>query len=63
MSDNNRTVEIDAHDLPLHCPQPSAPLWAQHPRVYLDATKTGETVCPYCSTKYVFKGELPKGHH
>ncbi len=63
MADNTRTVEIDAHDLPLHCPQPNAPLWCQHPRVYLDATKTGEVVCPYCSTQYVFKGELPKGHH
>jgi len=63
MADNARTVEIDAHDLPLHCPQANAPLWCQHPRVFLDVTTTGEAVCPYCSAKYVFKGELPKGHH
>ena len=62
MSDN-KTVEITAHDLPLHCPQPNAPLWSQHPRVFLDVLKTGEVTCPYCSTKYVFKGEAPKGHH
>ncbi len=62
MSDN-KTVEITAHDLPLHCPQPNAPLWSQHPRVFLDVLKTGEVVCPYCSAKYVFKGEAPKGHH
>ena len=62
MSDT-KTVEITAHDLPLHCPQPNAPLWSQHPRVFLDVLKTGEVVCPYCSARYVFKGEAPKGHH
>ena len=56
-------VELTAHDLPLHCPQPAAPLWSRHPRVYLDVTKTGEAHCPYCGTHYVFKGELPMGHH
>jgi uncharacterized Zn-finger protein len=56
-------VELTAHDLPLHCPQASSPLWARHPRVYLDVTKTGEVKCPYCGTHYVFKGELPKGGH
>jgi uncharacterized Zn-finger protein len=39
------------------------PLWSGHPRVFLDVLKTGETVCPYCGTKYVFKGEAPKGGH
>ena len=58
-----REVELTAHDLPLHCPQPNAPLWARHPRVYLDVTKTREASCPYCGTHYVFKGDLPKGHH
>ena len=62
MSDN-MTVEVTAHDLPLHCPQPNAPLWSEHPRVVLAGLKTGETVCPYCGTKYVFKGEAPKGGH
>ncbi|HNM65401.1 MAG TPA: zinc-finger domain-containing protein, partial [Accumulibacter sp.] len=28
-----------------------------------DVTQHGEAVCPYCSTRYVFTGELPKGHH
>jgi uncharacterized Zn-finger protein len=62
MSDN-KPVEVTAHDLPLHCPQPGAALWSQHPRVFLDVLKTGEVVCPYCSAKYVFTGEAPKGHH
>lgn len=57
------TVEVGAHDLPLHCPPPGAPLWACHPRVFLDIAHTGEAICPYCSAHYVFKGELPKGHH
>jgi uncharacterized Zn-finger protein len=56
-------IEITAHDLPLHCPMPDAPLWARHPRVFLDITHTGDVVCPYCIAHYVFKGELPKGAH
>jgi uncharacterized Zn-finger protein len=59
---DNRTVEVTAADLPLHCPTPKAELWCQHPRVFLDVTKTGEAVCPYCSTRYVLKGDAPKGH-
>lgn len=62
MSDS-KTVEVTAHDLPLHCPPPNAALWCSHPRVYLDVLKTGEVTCPYCGAKYVFKGEAPKGHH
>ena len=61
--DKTQPIAVTAHDLPLHCPRPGAPLWAQHPRVFLDVLKEGETVCPYCSAKYVFTGERPKGHH
>jgi uncharacterized Zn-finger protein len=45
------TVEVTAHDLPLHCPTPNSPLWSQHPRVFLDVLKTGEVTCPYCSAQ------------
>ena len=38
-------------------------LWARHPRVFLDVTHDGKASCPYCGAKYVFAGELPKGHH
>lgn len=55
-------IDISAHDLPLHCPLPDAPLWARHPRVFLDIVHTGDVVCPYCSAHYVLKGEAPKGH-
>jgi len=56
-------VELTADDLPLHCPPSKAALWNQHPRVFLDVLKTGEAVCPYCSARYTFKGEAPRGHH
>jgi len=56
------TVELTADDLPLHCPRPGAPLWCQHPRVFLDIVHSGEAVCPYCSTRYVLTGDAPKGH-
>ncbi len=55
MSDQ-KIIEVTAHDLPLHCPQPGSALWSQHPRVFLDVLKTGEVTCPYCSAKYVFTG-------
>jgi uncharacterized Zn-finger protein len=57
------TVTVTTGDLPLHCPLPGSPLWSRHPRVFLDVLKTGEATCPYCSTKYSFSGEKPKGHH
>jgi uncharacterized Zn-finger protein len=58
-------VDITAHDLPLSCPRPDAPLWARHPRVFLDVLKNhaGAATCPYCGTTYRFTGEKPQGHH
>ena len=61
--DTAREITVTAHDLPLHCPRANAPLWAQHPRVYLDVLKNDTAVCPYCGTIYRFSGEKPKGHH
>ncbi|MCL2525002.1 MAG: zinc-finger domain-containing protein [Betaproteobacteria bacterium] len=55
-------VELTAADLPLCCPMPKTPLWNQHPRVFLDVVQTGETMCPYCGTRYVLKGEAKGGH-
>ena len=64
MTDNTtKTIEVTAQDLPLHCPMPGAAAWSGHPRVFLDVTHSGDVVCPYCSAHYVFKCELPKGHH
>jgi uncharacterized Zn-finger protein len=61
-ADRSRLVDVTEKDLPLHCPMPGAPLWARHPRVFLDVAKTHEALCPYCGTKYVYKGSPPKGH-
>lgn len=60
-----REVTITATDLPLFCPRPGAPLWARHPRVFLDPLRhdTGTATCPYCGTVYRFTGEKPHGHH
>jgi uncharacterized Zn-finger protein len=60
--DRSRVVEVIEKDLPLHCPLPGAPLWSRHPRVFLDVAKEREVLCPYCGTKYVYKGAPVKGH-
>ena len=54
-------VELTEKDLPLHCPMPGAPLWSRHPRVFLDVVTSGEALCPYCGTKYLYKG-FKKNH-
>lgn len=65
IDETTRQVQVTAHDLPLACPRPGAPLWARHPRVFLDVLKSADGVaaCPYCGTRYQFAGERPKGHH
>lgn len=60
--DKTQPIAVTAHDLPLHCPRPGAPLWSLHPRVFLDVAKEHEVLCPYCGTKYVYKGAPVKGH-
>jgi len=62
-NDKARLVELTEKDLPLHCPMPEAPLWARHPRVFLDVVKEGQALCPYCGTKYTLKGGPGTGHH
>lgn len=58
----SRQVEVLESDLPLHCPTPKSPVWCMHPRVFLDVVKAGQMLCPYCGTRYVYKGQRPKGH-
>lgn len=61
-TNKQETIKVTINDLPLACPMPDTPLWARHPRVYIDVLH-GETVCPYCSASYEFVGDKPKGHH
>jgi len=56
-------IEVTAADLPLHCPTPGMTQWNAHPKVFIPVGKLGEARCPYCSTLYKLKGDLPKGHH
>ena len=58
-----KSVVVTAKDLPLHCPPSTAPLWSQHPRVFLDIAPAGEILCPYCSTHYVLEGGPAKSGH
>ena len=63
LNETSREITVTAHDLPLACPRPGAPLWARHPRVFLDLMKQDAADCPYCGTHYRFTGERPTGHH
>lgn len=58
-----REIEVELQDLPLHCPMPSMLLWNGHPRVFLDITKTGVSLCPYCGTRYTLKGGATGAGH
>lgn len=54
---------VQPKDLPVFCPNPDMPLWASHPRVYLDIDENGEARCPYCSTLYRLEGaSRPPAH-
>jgi len=60
---DQRSVEVTAADLPLHCPLASQKLWNTHPRVYLPVEATGEARCPYCGTVYrLAGGAIARGH-
>lgn len=56
-------VELQAKDLPAHCPNPSMPLWSSHPRVFLDFKHDGIAKCPYCGTGYRLAEGVTAGHH
>lgn len=67
MNDNALTtppgIEVTDEDLPLHCPTPAMMLWNAHPRVFLDIERTGEAMCPYCGTRYSYRGEGRRSGH
>lgn len=39
------------------------PLWASHPRVYLDVVRESETMCPYCGMRYRMKRDTHDRNH
>jgi uncharacterized Zn-finger protein len=56
-------VLVEPRELPVFCPNPRMPLWSSHPRVFLDIAVTGETMCPYCGTRYRLEGGPLAGAH
>ena len=56
-------VDLSARDLPAYCPNPSMPLWASHPRIFLDVVNEGEAMCPYCGTRYRLKRNVHVRDH
>jgi uncharacterized Zn-finger protein len=56
-------IEVGDKDLPLHCPTPAMMLWNTHPRVFLDIERTGQAMCPYCGTRFTYKGEGARHGH
>lgn len=65
MAETREQVPIDVTpgDFPVFCPNPQMPLWSSHPRVFLDVADEGESLCPYCGTRYRLVGGPVKGGH
>lgn len=58
-----RVIELSASELPAFCPNPSMPLWASHPRVFLDIVNESEAMCPYCGARYRLKRNTHVADH
>jgi uncharacterized Zn-finger protein len=58
-----RVIEVGESDLPLHCPMPGDTAWCSHPRVFLAVEEKGESLCPYCGTRYKLKGWTGRPRH
>ena len=52
-------VEVSAEEVQgpgvVACPNPSMPLWSNHPKVFIDLSHEGQGKCPYCGTVYRLK--------
>ena len=51
-----KSYQVSAKDLPLHCPMNGLRQWDSHPRVFLPIEATGEARCPYCGADYKLVG-------
>lgn len=60
---SHHAIDVDAKDLPLHCPRPGDTLWNAHPRVFLPLETKGEARCPYCGALYRLQGWEPGQRH
>lgn len=60
--DKSKPIEVTAKDLPLHCSMPDAPLWARHPRVFLDVGPRRQRQLPLLRRQVrVSPASCPKG--
>ncbi len=41
-------IKVNSNDLPACCPPKNQAHWNQHPRVYIELSKSGTGSCPYC---------------
>ncbi|NDH67448.1 MAG: zinc-finger domain-containing protein [Gammaproteobacteria bacterium] len=55
-----KTITVQAKDLPLSCPSHNMSTWNAHPKVYLPIEKTGKETCPYCGTHFVLAKKSAK---
>ena len=53
----NKVKHVKQSDLPLSCPTKEMSTWNQHPKVYLDFSKSGKATCQYCSATYVLDSD------
>ncbi|MEY4428603.1 MAG: hypothetical protein RLZZ182_1292 [Pseudomonadota bacterium] len=64
---STQPVEVTAADVQgegvVFCPNPKMPLWSNHPRVFINLSKSGEGKCPYCGTVYKLKDGEHLHHH
>ena len=52
---DKKMIIVRQQDLPLSCPSDEMALWNAHPKVYLPIDKSGQEVCPYCGTLFIFQ--------
>ena len=43
---------VEAKDLPFHCPPDDVKQWNMHPKVFIQFDDKGKGTCPYCGAKY-----------
>jgi uncharacterized Zn-finger protein len=64
---STQPVEVTAADVQgegvVFCPNPKMPLWSNHPRVFINLSKSGEGKCAYCGTVYKLKDGEHLHHH
>jgi len=47
--------EVNADEVPVHCPLEGSSLWNSHPQVYIAFDDNGDGKCPYCGAEYRLK--------